>query len=284
LNFNLGNVSTTIFYPLYARIPSTGKPVSALVTNTNNASDQTPVFERPQGLATGSLYLYPEDVIPAGLPAVLSGSNGVLSINGTPYNGTPSTVSTFATASISSLTVSSINGGAGAGSTSTFSTLTTSTLTTNTITVSSIINNTQVGGSLKANVLLLPLINQSSFSISSDTMRTFNNTTLSTVTFINTTNNNSPKYADVGVGRLLVSGSNPVGNQSITAGVIDVGPFDGSIAINAGNTWIGTMTVSSITGNPGSNGGQGAYQTVFVDYSNSSTITMAQLVSSVIGR
>ena len=253
LNYNLGNGSTTTIYSLYSGIP-TNNPVVTLVTNTNNASTQPTVFERPQGLASGSLYLYPENAVLAGAPAVLSGNNGVLSINGVPYNGgAPSTVSTFATASISSLTVSSINGGAGAGSISTFNTLT----TTN---------------------LIFPEISTPVYMNIKDA-RLFDNTSVSTLTFSGSqSGGTASNYVDVAVGRLLIGGITEAGGNA-RAGVIDMGPGAGSLAINAENTWIRGMIVSSIMGDSRNEG----YQTTFVDFSNQSSITMAQLVSSVIG-
>ena len=251
LNYNLGNGSTTTIYSLYDGIPSTGKPVSALVTNTNNASTQPTVFERPQGLASGSLYLYPEDALLAGAPAVLSGKDGVLSINGVPYNGgAGSTVSTFATASISSLTVSSINGGTPGGATvSTFNNLT----TTN---------------------LIIPKISTSVFMNIKDA-RLFDNNSVSTLTFSGSQSGVPSNYVDVAVGRLLVGGLTEAGGNAL-AGVIDIGPDPGSLSINAASIYMGTTSISSISGR------QGIYETTFVA-GNGSTISMAQLVSSVIG-
>jgi hypothetical protein len=250
LNYNLGNGSTTTIYSLYSGIPA-NNPVAAIVTNTNNASTQPTVFERPQGLASGSLYLYPEDALLVGTPAVLSGNNGVLSINGVPYNGgAVSTVSTFATASISSLTVSSINGGAGAGSTSTFSTLTT-------------------------NNLIFPTLSTPVY-MNIKNARLFDNNTVSTLTFSGSQNGVPSNYVDVAVGRLLVGGLTEAGGNAY-AGVIDIGSDKQSLSINANAIYMGAIVVSTITGR------QDAYETKFIDANNGSTITMAQLVSSVIG-
>jgi hypothetical protein len=220
---------------LYDTVPSSGKPVAALVTNTNNTTDQGSFYERPQGLATGSLYLYDEGKTIDAQPVVLSGNNGVLSINGTPYNG--------------------------GGATSTFSTLTTK-------------------------ELLVPAgANPDSgfFTTNTTAVRDYGGGNLTTLTLSLTGLVPAPTFTNLALGKLLVGGNTEASGSSNCA-IIGAEPSTslgvGGLSLNANGVYMGQTIISSISG---LGGGGNPYQTKFIDYTNGSTITMAQLVSSVIG-
>jgi len=266
LNFNLGNVSTTVFYPLYDTVPSSGKPVSALVTNTNNTLDQGSFYERPQGLATGSLYLYNENSVIGASPVVLSGSNGVLSINGTPYNGGGG-VSTFATASISSLTVSSINGAVpGGGSISSFTTASISSLNVSSVQMPVVIN--PGFGFLAAEFLDIQqvsgyLYSPQQFQITIPSMPIFQ------LSQTRTGLGGATLGGDVGMGGIYLFG----GTSSFTKNSF----------ITHNSTTSGLVIANATTGVNISSPALTLNSNTVIGYGTTSTITFAQLISSVQG-
>ena len=216
---------------------------AAALIINNHGGAIPPLYDRYQSLGVGTLSLHDITKAASGQTGTLLKADG---------NGNLITSSIF---------VSSINGAAPGGAVSTFSTLTTK-------------------------GLLVPAgANPDSgfFTTNTTAVREYDGGNLTTLTLSLTGLVAAPTFTNLALGKLLVGGNTEASGSSNCA-IIGAEPSTslgvGGLSLNANGVYMGQTIISSISG---LGGGGNPYQTKFIDYTNGSTITMAQLVSSVIG-